>query len=168
VGRPLANGVGADEFVSEAVDKLWSGSRAYRADLSLEENIQRVVSSDIWNWLQKSKKCPLLDRGALESEVPNGDPVDQALDSATFDDAASKAERQSIQRQLLGGFEAFVADDEELSMMLLAYEEGWTKPADIERETGIPAQRVSELKRKLAERAEKFMRQHPEFSNYNE
>lgn len=66
---------------------------------------------------------------------------------------------------MLEAFSATVAHDEDLTLVLFALEEGLHKPAEIEASTGIPAARASELKRKLSERADKFLKTHPHFAD---
>jgi len=51
-----------------------------------------------------------------------------------------------------------IGNDEELALLFLCLEEGITKPREISNETDIPAERISELKRKLEQKALRALR----------
>jgi hypothetical protein len=69
-------------------------------------------------------------------------------------------ELRENQNLLLADFKVSLEGDSELTELLEAYENGFTKPADIEELTGIPAKRVSELKRKIAMKLTQFAANH--------
>ncbi len=165
-GRLAVGNKGPDDFVMEAVAKLVHGPRTYRNDLSLEENIKRTVESDISNhWKKTFRRPQILDRTAAQALDDPGDPLDDIAEEDGSDTPAETTELKRRQNEMLNAFGESLADDDELSLLFLAYGEGKYKPAEIEIVTGIKAVRVSELKRKLSARAEKFLRVRAQFAD---
>jgi hypothetical protein len=162
-GQLLASGKSADDFVMEAMDALLNGPREYNFELSLERNLQRTIESNIWNWKKKSDRQSLIDHeDIVYDDGLKFDPVEAAIDPRTTDASEpEKLEKRKHQKLLLDDFEASVRDDEELTKLIEAYKSGFEKPADIEQLTGISTARVSELKRKLAAKLNKFQSKHP-------
>ncbi len=97
-------------------------------------------------------------------EDPAAPPAEE-IDEQLPEHAAEADELVRRQREMFAAFTASLAEDEELTLVLFAYEEGKYKPAEIEAATGLPAARASELKRKLSERADKFLKSHPHFAD---
>ena len=161
-GQLLANGKSADDFVEEAIDALLHGPRNYRFDLTLEQNLQRTIESRIWDWKKKSDRQPLLDRKKANAGDEEFDPFAIAVDSKTVGlSAAEREERLKHQKILMADCKASLQGDADLLALFDAYEAGYFKPADIEDLTGIPAGRVSELKRKLVGKMDHFKTNHP-------
>lgn len=161
-GQLLAAGKSADDFVSDAFEALLGGRRAYDSELDLEKNLKRTIESLIWNWKKKSDRRPLLDHQSSFSEDGlEFDPIQAASDSRTKDVSAVELnERHENQERLLTDFKASVKDDAELTELFDACESGFTKPADIEELTGIPANRIYELKRKISMKLTIFAANH--------
>ncbi len=165
-GRLSIGDRGPEDFVLVAMAKLVDGTRTYREDLSLEDNLRRTIESDVNDyWKKTCRRLPLVDRTAAQAIASPSDPIDCLPDGYETDAPAEAAELRRRQREMLDALSAAVAGDEELSLVLMAYEEGKYKPAEIMESTGIAADRVSEVKRKLNERAEKFIRTHPEYAD---
>lgn len=160
----LANGKGADEFVLEAIEKLLTGQRTYRTDLDPETNLKRIIESDVWNWLKKSKHQPLQDHTGVDVAGEEYDPVENAVDDRNPDNPVLEQELRQRQQQLMNGLEIFVSDDEDLALLLMAYQDQKYKTSEIAPIIGVPAARVSELKRKLSQKADKFLRLNPQFA----
>lgn len=162
-GQLLAAGKSADDFVMEAINALLNGPREYNFELSLERNLQRTIESNIWNWKKRSDRQSLVDHEEIISDDGiKFDPIETAVDPRTTSASeVQKLERRTHQKLLLDDFEASIKEDQELANLIEAYKSGFTKPADIEQLTGIPGARVSELKRKLAMKLNKFARNHP-------
>lgn len=161
-GQLLANGKSADDFVMEAIDALLTGPREYNFELTLEQNLGRTIESQIWDWKKKSDRQPLLDRKKGDAAEEEFDPFAIAVDSTTAGICeAEKEERLKHQKILVADCEASLNGDAELSALFDAYKSGFFKPADIEELTGIPAGRVSELKRKLIGKMDHFKTNHP-------
>lgn len=159
----LANGKSADDFVKEAVEALLSEQWKYRYDLDLETNLKRTIRSRIWTWKKKSDRQPLADhKGMVSDDGTDFDPVSNAVDPGPSGDVlVEQSEQHELQRIFLEEFKIHLKDDPELSELLSALEGEFTKPAEIEELTGIPAVRISELKRKLESKAARFMIDHP-------
>ena len=161
---PTINNQTADDLIEEAIIKLWKGTRTYRADLTLEVNIKRVISSLVSNHYKKTKASPFVShigREDPEKDSDELDPIENAADPAALPNAAEVAERRQLQQEFLASLYRSVADDPNLGLLLMAFEDRKYLPAEIEEATGIPASRVSELKRKLETRARKLVRQNP-------
>jgi hypothetical protein len=161
------NGMGAEDFLNFAIEKLVRGVRAYRQDMSVEQNLRRTIESDIFNFHKKAGRLPLAQRTLENVLAGDPDPVEEAMDTSLPSNPAEAAETIMRQRALLGEFVESLADDEELTWLVLAFEEQMYKSSEVEQATGIPAARVSELKRKLARRADKFFNQKPEYADLN-
>lgn len=161
-GQLLANGKSADDFLMEAMDALLNGPRGYDYDLTLEHNLQRTIESRIWDWKKKSDRQPLLDRKKADAGNAEFDPFAIAADSTTLGMcSAEKEERLKHQKTLIADCEASLKGDADLLALFDAYKSGFYKPAEIEELTGIPAGRVSELKRKLVGKMDHFKTNHP-------
>lgn len=161
-GQLLANGKSADDFVMEAIDALLNGPREYDFDLTLEHNLERTIESRISAWKKKSDRQPLLDRKRADAGEEEFDPFAVAVDSTTIGICeAEKDERLKHQKILMAACEASLNGDAELFALFDAYKSGFFKPADIEELTGISADRVSELKRKLVGKMDHFKTNHP-------
>lgn len=158
----LVNGKSADDFVKEAVQAILSEKRAYRYDLNLAANLKRTIESRIWDWKKKSDKLPLVDHCGLTSK--NGtefDPLSNAVDPGSSGAiAVEQSEQYELQRIFFEDFKTHLKDDHDLTELLSAYEAEIFKPAEIEELTGIPAIRISELKRKLESKAVRFRLDH--------
>ncbi len=161
-GQLLAAGKSADDFVSDAFEAFLNGRRTYDEELDLERNLKRTIESLISNWKKKSDRQPLLDHNAGMSEDGIAfDPIQAASDPFTGDySVAELNERRENQNHLLSDFKASLMDDEELSNLFDACENDFTKPAEIEELTGIPAKRIYELKRKLQMKFTSFAANH--------
>lgn len=159
----LANGKSADDFVIEAVEAFLSGQRAYRFDMDLETNLKRAIESRISTWKKQSDRLPVADhKGIVIGDITELDPVSNVIDPGPSGAVmVEQCEQRQLQRLFLEEFKSHLKNDKELSELLSALEEGFTKPAEIQELTGIPATRITELKRKLASKAARFMIDHP-------
>ena len=161
-GQLLAAGKSADDFVGDAFEALLEGRRVYDSELDLEKNLKRTIESLIWNWKKKSDRQPLLDHMSnLSDDGLEFDPIEAASDQSTMEiSAVELKERRESQKLLLIDFKASIKGDAELTELFDACENGFTKPADIEELTGIPANRIYELKRKLQMKLTTFAANH--------
>lgn len=172
-GLPMAGAKGtnvtlnnqtADDLVEEALVALARGRRTYQPERSLEQNLCVVIWSLARNHYKRAMLSPMVNHLVREDEE-DLDPIDQAADPTIPANPAEASERRRRQQEFCTLLLKSVEKDEELSLLLLAYEEGKVLPADVEAETGIPAGRVSELKRKLETRADKIIRQNPQYAD---
>jgi RNA polymerase sigma factor (sigma-70 family) len=149
------DGYGADDFLQEAVDRLLTSRRAYDHSVSLEQNLRRAIRSMIWSVNKSSRRSLLTELGSTEDG--NINPIEQLPDPAAAGDVMVIANEQAVeQRRRLADFRKSVAHEPELLSLLTAYENEHYKPREIEKLTGIAASRISELKRKLRDRLERF------------
>ena len=159
------NGKTAEDFVEEAAAKLVKGTRTYRTDLTLEENLKRTIESDIYDHRNKASSSLINDRTAAQAQEKPEDPMDDLPDEGDPGTVAEKSEQADREKEMLTELMKSVEGDEELTLLLMAYEERKYKPAEIEAATGIRAERVSELKRKLTAHADKFLAKRPEYAD---
>jgi RNA polymerase sigma factor (sigma-70 family) len=159
------NGKTAEDFVEEAAAKLVEGTRTYRTDMTLEQNLERTIESDISSHRKKASSSLVNDRTAEQAEAMPDDPMDELPDAGQPGNAAEKFEQASREKEMLAELMKSVEGDEDLTLILMAYEERKYTPAEIETATGIKAVRVSELKRKLSAHADKFLAKRPEYAD---
>jgi DNA-directed RNA polymerase specialized sigma24 family protein len=158
-------GQGAQDFIHIAVEKLMRGQRTYRSDLSALENIRRTIESDIYSFRKGIRRVPWASQTMAQAADDPDDHVEEVMDEQAPEHEAETNELLRRQKEMLTAFAANVADDEELTLVLFAFEEEKYKPAEIAAATGIPAGRVSELKRKLSDRADKFLKTQPHYAD---
>jgi len=104
------------------------------------------------------KALPLDDRTREEAEDCPADPIEAIADPKSPSPVGMERERP--ERELFASFEKEIESDEELSLVFMALQDGISKTSEVARQTGIPAPRVSEVKRKLRQRFDRFMAQH--------
>ena len=158
--RLSVGGWDADDFLQEAIDRLLNGQRLYRADLSLEQVLRGTIRSLVWSSNKSSHRQPLLD---VTHQIEGGDAcvgIDATDPAPAADGSLLFRERVAQQRVLLRAFEESL-DQPELKQLVEALKRERYAPRDIEAATGIPAQRVSELKRQLRRRMDAFATDYP-------
>lgn len=156
------DGFGADDFVQEAIDRLLNGRRDYNFTVTLEQNLRGVVRSIIWSSNKSANRRPLA-QPVEKSDADGGenDPLNRAADpSPAPDESLGNVEAAGAQKRLLADFERSISHDLELSSLVEAFKDECYLPRKIETLTGIPANRVSELRRKLGRKLEKFVEKH--------
>ena len=145
---------GADDLLQEALERFLSGRRTYNHLVSLDQNLKGAIRSIVWSLNKSSRRAPLIEVTQTEDEA---DAMEQFPSLApTADAAATENERAREQERMLEAFEESLTDEHDLLHLVVAYKAGHSKPRDVERITGIPAARVSELKRKLRSRMQQF------------
>jgi DNA-directed RNA polymerase specialized sigma24 family protein len=144
-------GSGADDFLQESLDRLFTGERAYNHSISLEHNLRGVIRSMIWSANKSSRRTPL--RELVTNPGDDRDPLQGVPSAAMAPDAAAVADEQ---KKMLEDFEKSLSDDTQLLQLISAYKDGCFKPRDLERIMGLPATEISELKRKLRLRMRQF------------
>lgn len=156
-GKVCVEGVGADDLLQEAVDRLLNGRRTYNHSGSLELNLRGAIKSIVWSLNKSSLRRPLIDITGTSNLDKNTDPIDQLPGSTLSAEALIIAdERAQEQKRRLEEFEKSLIGENDLVTILDSYKAGYLKPSEIERHTKISASRVSELKRKLRDRMDKF------------
>jgi len=163
--------------------------RRYNEAMTLEVNLQGAIRSEIWNTYRKlhpglvkkrqgqgqEEICESEELGAKEPVVtvtadaeyepdfiPEEDWEPGPIEGEKPPHEPEVAETRARQKALLEEFRETIAGDDELGYLLVALEEGETRPREIAKTTGIPAPRVSELKRKLQGHFEAFLKERPQ------
>lgn len=144
----------------------------------VQESITRTMMPNSRNWdpskvsllnhlygvIRSIVDCEMKKHCKIEIASPSKDDSGKLIDPSESvpDDGATPEEVANVnliterQRTFLDSFMLTIEDDEELSALLLAMMDGVLKNREISSLTGIPSNRVSELKRKLRGRLEAF------------
>lgn len=154
--KPVINSHDPESVTQEAIRRTVEGSRQWDpGKINLLEYLFGVIRSIIDCEMKKHCKVdfakPILEDGRVSH--PAEKTADNEPNPRDLTEAVLIGERQ---RAFLDAFFPTIEDDDELSAILLALLEGHIKPKDIFKQTGIPAARVSELKRKLRDKMEAF------------
>ena len=155
--KPVINGYIPETLTQEAIKRTLHGKRQWDPGKGpLLEYLFWVIRSIID--CEMKKHCavkfarPMTDESGHVSDPAKNIPDDAPTPEAVTD-IGLIAERQRI---FLDSFIPTIEADEELSALILAMMDGYTENKEIEGQTGIPANRVSELKRKLRRKMEAF------------
>lgn len=151
----IANGWTAEDFVTEALKRLWGGPRTYREDLDLLSNLKSVVQSLISSHKKASDRRPLVDHAPeVDRDGKEIDPIERAPDTSLKHDhpvvsqeivRAQDSWHDMLRRSLDG--------DSDLLNVLEAIANDITKSGEIAELYGWPVEKVYELKRKLKKHA---------------
>lgn len=159
----LADGKDAEDYAHEAIRSL--------LDTSSGRNWDHVKNPDILSYLMSTVKSMISNasrrvenrdtRRHLTVKNDNPDEIDDAFDRIpdtrqNHVERLESDERVAAQKEVLDELKRTTSGDRELSLLLEALENEIVKNKDIEELTGIPAARVSELKRKLSDRLERI------------
>lgn len=152
---PAVEGRTAEDFVTISLQKIADGTRAFKPELSLLTLLKHIIESEVSNYWKKQAKAPQLH----EPTSKYGDP-EISNDIESLRNSESKcvsSERKGELNRLLDEFEQSIENDEELYLTCLCFKDEIYKNALIEKQTGIPAIRISELKRKLRSKLDTFI-----------
>lgn len=150
----------ADDFVQEAIDRLLNGQRRYNYDNGLEQNLRGIIRSIIWSLNKSSHRSGIVEVSP-SSGHETADPIDELPGSSASPSASAVAtERSAYQQRILNEFEASIAGEAELVAVFAALKHESHTPKSLAKLTAIPAARVSELKRQLRRRMERFIERH--------
>ena len=149
-------GLSASDFMQEAVDRLLSNRRHYNFDVSLEQNLRGIIKSLVWNLNKSSRRSQIAELPQTDSG--GDDPLEGLPGSERSPaDLALRAEAIKHQRARLDAFEQSISDEPNLLAIFRGLKREETTPRDLEKLTAIPAARISELKRQLRRRMERFI-----------
>jgi DNA-directed RNA polymerase specialized sigma24 family protein len=157
--KVCVEGLSADDFVQEAIERLINGRRHYNHQVTLEQNLKGIIRSTIWSLSKSSGRKKIIDHSKSDSEETSDAITELPGDSPGPDNAAMASESVADQKRLLSEFEASLAGENDLVKLVGAFKAEHYTPRSVEQFTGIPATRVSELKRKLRHRMEQFQTQ---------
>lgn len=145
-GRPCVEGLDAEWFISEAIDKTMAGTRKWDPEsIDLYWHLHETVRSLIHS--QATSKT------VLARQHPNGDgfdPIDNMADtSPTPDEGVVSQEISKLRQEHFLAFRESIAGDKELCELMEAFTAEYTDPKDIADVSSLAPERVSELKRKF-------------------
>ncbi len=144
-GKTLPLGKDPEDIVCGVVDKyLKSDLRHFKAGHGIEIQLNRAVQSDLWALHQRTevRAVPLEDEQEAET------PASFQASSPTPDDSTASADDcECILREL--GEHPKIRGNEEMELLLLAFEEGAETSQELADATGIPVARIYELTRLL-------------------
>jgi hypothetical protein len=130
-----------EDIVTEAVAAFWNGSRKWNSEVAVVTQLKGAVRSLLWNLHNKkgSKLTSTESPEFFESQLDER--RDPATECATND--CCKSIFETLYQQLA------VIRNQELKMIVMAYEQGAESTDDVVAKTDIPIRRVYELRRNL-------------------
>jgi hypothetical protein len=159
---PVINGYNPKTLTQEAIKRTIEGSRHWNPDKVTLLGFLFGVIRSITDCEMKKHCAVVLAHPTTDENGKVSDPAENVPDDAPtpehVTDASLIVERQ---RAFLDAFILTIEDDEELSCLTLAMMEGHLMPEEISVQTGIPANRVSNLKPKLRGKMEAFAGANP-------
>jgi len=148
----------ASDFVLDAVEKLLNGKRIYDPSKNLLSNLNSITDSLMWSEKKHSDRTGIVDH--VESIDDDGDaidPISAAQDSdLTADERLVQDELQEDQKRCFDEIRASFNGDTEMQEYLDALSQRIFKRADISAVTGIPVERIDELRRKVMKHARRL------------
>lgn len=149
-GTSLPNGMSIEDVVKDAVAAFARGERTFNPRFETMVQLKGAIRSILWN-IHKRKAT-----GLTTSEDPGF--FETQLDAAL--DPAAKAESEDFCRAFLEGLagDRQVGNSSELLAIVKAYERGAESVEELVEQTGLPVQRIYELRRQMREIAAKVLR----------
>jgi DNA-directed RNA polymerase specialized sigma24 family protein len=140
----------ATDFVLEAVEKLLQGKRTYDASKDLLSNLNAITDSLIWSEKKSSDRTGIVDHvESIDDSGDASDPISEAKDSGlAVDEKLVRDELREDQRRCFDETRASFNGDAEMQEYLDALSQRIFKRADISAVTGIPVEKIDELRRK--------------------
>lgn len=163
----LLGGKTPADIASEAIEKVWSGTRDWDPDKypDLLKHLMWIVYSDMGHLysLMEHKKTSSLPKSRSEdnspiefSEIPSdpSSPIHTYIQ--TPEEELIAREEKDLEEKFKKELYNLVQGDDDLEMLLLCFEDEIDKPERIAEETGWEISKVNNLKRKLKRKAEKI------------
>jgi len=149
--RQLIGGKTPEDIALEAVEKVWSGVRAWNPDKhpDLLRHLMGIVDSDL-NHLIHSLEFK------KTYNIPDSAIIDEADKKGNAEEEMISRESAEYEEQVKTKFYEMVKGDEDLEMLLICFEEGIEKAEEIAAETKWDKQKVYNLKRKLSRKIALF------------
>lgn len=148
----------ASDFVIEAIERLLDGRRNYDPSKHLLSNLNSITDSLIWSQKKSSDRTGIVDY--VESTDDDGDaidPISTAQDSGlTASEQKVRDELREDQGRCFNEIRASFNGDTEMQEYLDALSQRIFKRADISEVTGIPVEKVDELRRKVIKHARRL------------
>ena len=149
-GTALPNGMSIEDVVKDAVAAFARGERKFNPRFEVMVQLKGAIRSILWN-IHKRKGA-----GLTSSEEPA---FFEARLDATLDPAA-KTESEDFCRVFLQSLAADkqVQSHRDLLAVVKAYENGAESVEELAEHTGLPVQRIYELRRQMREIAAKVLK----------
>jgi hypothetical protein len=149
-GTALPNGMSIEDVVKDAVAAFARGERKFNPRFEIMVQLKGAIRSILWN-IHKRKAA-----GLTSSEEPAF--FEAQLDAAL--DPAAKAESEDFCRTFLESLanDKQVQNSPELLAIVKAYEGSAESVEELVEQTGLPAQRIYELRRQMREIAARVLR----------
>lgn len=139
----LPEGNTIEDLIYAAIGDLIGGKRKYNEDQKLEDNLYWIVKSNLSKLFRSADHNKCVRSLDYNEDVPEG-----------IYELPMKIDRDWF----LNEIELEIKGDEELELMFMAINDKLTKPQEISAATGLPVQRIYELKRKFADRLKRVQR----------
>jgi DNA-directed RNA polymerase specialized sigma24 family protein len=170
IGRKAANGRGHEDLLQEAMERTLERRRIwYPEQVAFVPFLVGVVWSVASEWASHRKRnLRSPEYAAVESQITKeddeGNPVSPFADLGdlrpTVEEAMIDAETKAEQEALLKAIEEHFADDENASLVLLAWQEGLAGPA-IQRDFGFNETMYRSTARRIKRNSKKIMEDRP-------
>jgi hypothetical protein len=148
----------ASDFVLGAVERLLEGTRTYDPSKDLLSNLNSITDSLIWSEKKRSDRSGIVDHAEpIDDDGEAIYPISAAQDSdLTADEKLVCDELREDQRRCFDEIRASFNGDKEMQEYLDALSQRIFKRAEISAVTGIPVERIDELRRKLMKHARRL------------
>ena len=166
IGRKAANGRSHEDLIQEAMKRTLARTRIwYPARVPFVEHLLGAIRSIASAWAGHRKRNPESpEYAAVESQITKEDdegnlisPFAALGDSRpTIEEAIVDAETEAEQEALLKAVKEHFGDDENASLVLMAWEEGMDGPA-IQRDFGFSETTYRSTVRRIKRNAKKIM-----------
>lgn len=144
----------AQDFVNEALKRLCEGRRTYDPARSLVDNLNSITDSLIWSEKKASDRTGIVDFVDNPENNAKGDPISNAVGTERPPDATVvNDEKMETQRRCFNMVRAAFDGDTHVQEYLDALSEGYFDIHEISEITGIPTNRIYEIRRKLKKAA---------------
>jgi hypothetical protein len=160
----LSAGKTHEDIACEAVEKIWKGTRDWDPDKypDLLVHLKWIVKSDIEHLFSSSENQTTVGISEIRYKEDSQMNCIENLPESSFivpgktsspDAELDVNERNAYNNKLLNELYKKVEGDEDLGLLLICFEEGIDKAAEIAKQTGWEISKVYNLKRKISRKA---------------
>ena len=166
IGRKAANGRDHEDLIQEAMERTLAGQRVWHpAQVAFVPYLVGVLWSIAGEWAgHRKRNLGSPEYAALESQITKEDEEGNALSPfaglgdtrPTVEEAMIDAETEAEQEALARAIEEHFAEDENASLVLMAWQEGMEGPA-IQRDFGFSETTYRSTVRRIRRNSKKIM-----------
>ena len=166
IGRKAANGRSHKDLIQEAMERTLAGRRVwYPAQVEFVQHLLGVIRSIASEWAgHRKRNSGSPEYAAVESQITKEDdegnplsPFAALADSQpTVEEAMIDAETEAEREALVKAIEEHFADDENASLVLMAWQEGMEGPA-IQKDFGFSETTYRSTVRRIKRNSKKIM-----------